>query len=132
MFGLSSTSAVGQLEQTVEAKKQTVTSSTQQLQELEARLRETEQRLAQVYGGSSPLKQPGVASSVPGRLQAQQASSGAAAASSAEPSAARRPQNAREDTQTMIAGMPGALPQTPRGYSSGSQEYVMVDRNAPR
>ncbi|KAK4548037.1 hypothetical protein LTR36_010757 [Oleoguttula mirabilis] len=117
MFGLSSGAVpassdqgVGQLEQNVEEKKQTVTEASRDLQALEAKLREMEAKLAQVSRGSSPQRQAnaGLAKSNPDKQS--------------------RPQNTREDTETLMAGMPGAMPPSPRQYS-GSNDYVMVDRN---
>ncbi|KAK5136835.1 hypothetical protein LTR08_001757 [Meristemomyces frigidus] len=110
---------VDELEQTVEDKKQVVTEASSQLQALEARLRDAEQRLARAKGGDSE----------------KQAMSGATGASplARKPTppadrspAGSRPQNTREDTQTLMARMPGAMPQTPREHS-GSNDYVMVN-----
>lgn len=159
MFGLGSgepSVGVDHLEQTVEEKyvrlyarpkalcltarrKQVVTSASTELQKLEAKLRETEQRLAQVARGSSPQRQAntGAPRSYP---EKQQAMSGAPGPSplaqkptypADRPPTGSRPQATREDTRTLMAGMPGAMPETPRQYS-GSNDYVMVDRSSGR
>ncbi|KAK4555553.1 hypothetical protein LTR86_007306 [Recurvomyces mirabilis] len=140
MFGLESD--LGQLEQTVEAKKQTVTSSHQQLQELEAKLRATEHRLSQVSRGNSPARQANVGAP---RIAVEQPQvpqpTSTATTTGVSPltqnpaypadrplTGGSTPQNTREDTQTLMSGMPGAMPQTPRQYSNNG-DYVMVDRN---
>lgn len=117
-----------------------MTSGHQELQELEARLRETEQRLARVSRGNSPARPANTA--VPRITSDKQQVSGGATGTSPlaqkptypadRPPTGGRPQNVREDTQNLMAGMPGAMPQTPGQQYSGSSEYVMVDRRPER
>jgi hypothetical protein len=122
-------------------RKQNVTSGHQELQELEARLRETEERLAKVSRGNSPARPADVGASrepaysqptvgATAGLSPQAARTQAQPQYSAQPpQGGGRPQNVREDTQALMSGMPGAMPQTPRQYSSNGSDYVMVDRN---
>ncbi|KAK5112115.1 hypothetical protein LTR62_004458 [Meristemomyces frigidus] len=140
-----SSGSVGQ-----QAPKQVVTSNQQQLEELEAKLRATEHRLSQVSRGNSPARQAHLGAHrvnehpdpTPSQTSAQPSSSPLAArpiysadrpptapTDDNRPQQSERPQNDRVDTQAMMQGMPGAMPQTPRQYSN-SGDYVMVDRNA--
>ena len=117
-----------------------MTSSHQQLQELEAKRRATEHRLSQVSRGNSPARQANVGAprtAVEQPPPAQPATTTTGASPLAQkptypadrpPTGDTRPQNTREDTQTIMSGMPGAMPQTPRQYSN-TGDYVMVDRN---
>lgn len=124
-------------------RKQNVSSAAEQLQELEAKLRETEQRLARVSRQSSPSRQANTA--VPRShaepQQQQQAMSGAMGSGKSplaqkptypedRPPTGGRPQNVRGETETLMAGMPGGLPQTPVQHNGS--EYVMVDRGDER
>ncbi|KAK3072408.1 hypothetical protein LTR53_006860 [Teratosphaeriaceae sp. CCFEE 6253] len=139
MFGLDSggTGAAGvdHLEQTLGEKKQNVSSRHQQLQEIEARLRETEQRLARASRGSSPARQADTGASTTSAVSQQavpEQAQTAATVSSLGPSAAVRPTaGGRVDTQTLMSGMPGAMPSTPGQYSESS-DYVMVDPKSDR
>lgn len=121
------------------SRKQTVTTGEQQLQELEAKLRETEERLARVSRQNSPSRQ--VNTAVPRtHSESKQATDGAAKPSplaqkpiypaDRAPTAGERPPTERADTQEMMRNIPGALPETPQSQYGGSNEYVMVDRNA--
>ncbi|KAK4634083.1 hypothetical protein CLAFUW4_01413 [Fulvia fulva] len=136
MFGLDS-GGVDDLSRTVEEKKQTVTTGEQQLQELEAKLRETEERLARVSRHNSPSRH-----ALPtANADNDQAGDGAPRPSplaqkptypaDRPPTAGDRPQSGRADTQTMMAGVPGAMPpHTPQPNGGSHDSYVMVDRSA--
>ncbi|KAH9826991.1 hypothetical protein Tdes44962_MAKER03223 [Teratosphaeria destructans] len=132
MFGLGGGADVGQLEQTVEEKKQGLSDADRQLQELEAKLRETEQRLAQVSRGNSPARQTnaGAARSAPPVPQQHESGHGQASTS---PLAQRpafpadRPPTGREDAaQNFGPHMAGGMPGTPR---AASNDYVMSTRD---
>ncbi|TKA32918.1 hypothetical protein B0A50_01144 [Salinomyces thailandicus] len=145
MFGLGEGPAVGQLAENVQQKQQTVTTASTELEKLEAKLRETEQRLAQARGDSPSRAQAnsGAPRSSSNSAEPTTNTTNHAGASQTPaqhqqthaadwPPAGGRPQPSREDTKTLMAGMPGALPETPRREYSGSNEYVMVDRGAGR
>ncbi|KAF2768209.1 hypothetical protein EJ03DRAFT_328573, partial [Teratosphaeria nubilosa] len=129
MFGLGGPVNVGQLEQTVEEKKQGLSDADRQLQELEAKLRETEQRLAQVSRGNSPARQTDAgavrsAPPIPQQSGHSQASTSPLAQRPVFP--ADRPPTGREDTaQNFGSHMAGGMPGTPR---AASNDYVMVDQ----
>ncbi|KAF2172539.1 hypothetical protein M409DRAFT_17770 [Zasmidium cellare ATCC 36951] len=139
MFGLNAPPGVDNLSRTVEEKKHTVTTGEQQLQELEAKLRETEERLARVSRQNSPSRQANTA--VPRtHPESKQAADGAAKPSplaqkptypaDRPPTSGDRPPTERADTQEIVRNIPGAMPETPQPQYGGSNEYVMVDRNA--
>nr|OQO28318.1 hypothetical protein B0A51_05437 [Rachicladosporium sp. CCFEE 5018] len=161
MFGLEPTASrpvdVDHLSQTVNEKKQTLSTKDRELQELEARIRETEERLARVSRNASPalgteasvgaaaptysspqapsthLAPPHASSSstVSTTTEALRPSHQSPAISQPPCAAAERPNAGRMDTQTLMQGMPGALPQTPKQEWGGSGDYVMVeDENA--
>ncbi|KAK6410356.1 hypothetical protein LTR95_018213 [Oleoguttula sp. CCFEE 5521] len=157
MFGLDSTASrpvdVDHLSQTVNEKKQTLSTKDRELQELEARIRETEERLARVSRNASPARgaEASVGAAAPTHSSSQapsthlappQASSPSTVSTTREAStpshqsratsqppyaAAERPNAGRMDTQTLMQGMPGALPQTPKQEWGGNGDYVMVE-----
>ncbi|KAK3056890.1 hypothetical protein LTR09_001928 [Extremus antarcticus] len=138
MFGLSTGGPSGGLEtlsQTVEEKKEKVSSGQTELEQLEARLRETEQRLARVSRNSSPSR-PGAGRTVSGNAtgvaqpQEHPFAQRPTYPDDRPPTGASRPQAAREDTQQLMQGMPGAMPQTPTGQANGRDDYVMVDKGS--
>ena len=153
MFGLSSGSGTDHLTQAVEEKKSTVNQKDKELQELEARLRETEERLKKVSRNSSPARQANTGASMvppirtpPSGRTLQPSDAGRSSqlpsqthtypedrqyASEQYAAEQQRPQGTRQDTATMMRGMPGAMPETPpveRLYG-GREDYVMVNRS---
>ncbi|KXL48878.1 hypothetical protein M433DRAFT_141878 [Acidomyces richmondensis BFW] len=136
MFGLGG--PVGELEQTVEEKKQGLNSASNELQQLEARLRETEERLAKVSRGNSPARPVQPNTSLPRsnpdkQLSQQQALPGATGTSPLAQKPlypADRPPTAHEDAQTILSKMPGVMPPTETPPSGN--DYVMVQRDAER
>nr|POE46906.1 hypothetical protein CFP56_00238 [Quercus suber] len=143
MFGLNS--EVDDLQQTVERKKSTVSSSERELLELEARLRETEERLARVsnsrHASPSRAPPPPPPTSAPPPQPQQHPLAQRPTYPDSRPPTAPRPQSQRApDTQTLMQGMPGALPPDnpppePPKYATSSgtaNEYVMVERGGAR
>ncbi|KAK3681543.1 hypothetical protein LTR37_020851 [Vermiconidia calcicola] len=135
MFGLGMGTGAGidTLSQTVEQKKATVNSGQSELEKLEAKLRETEQRLAKVSRGNSPSRQAdsGASASETAQKQAHPLSQRPSYPADRPPTGPSRPQAGRENTEQMMAGMPGAFNQTPR-ESSGRDDYVMIDHRPRR
>nr|OQO03067.1 hypothetical protein B0A51_16656 [Rachicladosporium sp. CCFEE 5018] len=157
MFGLDATASrpvdVDHLSQTVNEKKQNLSTKDRELQELEARIRETEERLARVSRNTSPARgaetSVGVAAATYSSPQAPSthlapphaSSPGTVSTTSETPTPSHqspstmqqphavlaRPYADRVDTQTLMQGMPGALPQTPKQEWGGSGDYVMVE-----
>ena len=102
------------------SRKQVVTEASTELQALEARLRDAEHRIAKAKGSDSEQQ------ATDGAAGASDSTRGHTASADQTPISVR-PQNRREDTQTLMARMPGALPQTPI-ETSASNDYVMVER----
>ncbi|KAK6439046.1 hypothetical protein LTR95_004744 [Oleoguttula sp. CCFEE 5521] len=157
MFGLEPTASrpvdVEHLSQTVNEKKQTLSTKDGELQELEARIRETEERLARVSRNASPARgaEASVGAAPPSYSSPSAQSTHLAPPQMSSPStvstggevptpthqspatsqppytAAERPNAGRMDTQTLMQGMPGALPQTPKQEWGGNGDYVMVE-----
>ncbi|OQO09149.1 hypothetical protein B0A48_06040 [Cryoendolithus antarcticus] len=157
MFGLDSTASrpvdVDHLSQTVNEKKQTLSTKDRELQELEARIRETEERLARVSRNASPARgaEASIGAAAPTYSSSQAPSTHLAPPQASSPStvstareaptpshqseatsqppyaAAERPNAGRMDTETLMQGMPGALPQTPKQEWGGNGDYVMVE-----
>ena len=126
----------------INGRKQNVTSGQSELEQLEARLRETEQRLKKVSRQNSPSRQADSGASYTG---ASKENTPFLSPSDNRPSplsqkpvypedrppAEGRPQNARGDTQEMMSGMPGAMPDDSE-QSNGRDDYVMVDNRRGR
>ncbi|OCK77140.1 hypothetical protein K432DRAFT_407572 [Lepidopterella palustris CBS 459.81] len=123
------------LDRKVHQKKQSVSTHTQELEALEARLRETEERLKQAKS-SPPFSRKNSQRRTPIRgTFAEEDKARSTEPTSPSPlakvtSAPRRPtvhtESQNPSDQSTLAPMPGALPDTPRSYTS--REYVMVDR----
>lgn len=142
MFGLN-TSSVATLSQNVEEKyampmtdydstlianrKANVTSGQSELEQLEAKLRETEQRLAKVSRQNSPSRQAetGAAQKQPSPLAQNPTYP------DDRPPTGGRPQSKRDDADTKVQGMPGAMPET-QGQVNGRDDYVMVENRSGR
>lgn len=135
----------------VHNRKQNVTSGQSELEQLEARLRETEQRLAKVSRQNSPSRpaNPGATdvwakegaenTAPPGRAAPKQPhpfSQKPTYPDDRPPTAPRtantRPEGERQNTQEMVSGMPGAMPETPGQQANGRDDYVMVENGSER
>lgn len=132
----------------VSHRKQNVSSGQSELEKLEAKLRETEQRLAKVSRQNSPSRQvrqdtqSGALRDRPPQGQGEQQAQ--AHPLSQKPTypedrppttegSLSRPQAGRENTQQLMSGMPGAMPQTPPANQyNGREDYVMVDNGNAR
>lgn len=116
-------------------RKKDVSTGQSELEQLEARLRETEQRLARVSRQNSPSRQAitgAATSSTNNTNTSASALRGDGEQRQPHPFAqkptypADRPPTApRQDTQDMMRGMPGAMPETPG--EGGREDYVVVD-----
>lgn len=115
-----------------------MTSGQTELEQLEARLRETEQRLAKVSRHNSPSRSgnTGATTESPRDASQQQQTHPFAQRPTfpddRPPTGASRPQVDREDTQQLMQGMPGAMPQTPKERTNGREDYIMVDKGGSR
>lgn len=126
-------------------RKQNVSSGQSELEKLEAKLRETEQRLAKVSRQNSPSRQAhtgaaaaaakedvplgeggegNVATMAPDK-QPHPFSQRPTYPDDRPPTGTSRPQTGRENTQQMMAKMPGAMPEEPEQLN-GREDYVMV------
>lgn len=121
----------------MESRKQNVTSGQSELEKLEAKLRETEQRLAKVSRQNSPSRQADTGAykenariTEPSERPAHPLSQRPIYPEERPPTAAR-PQPGRENTEQMMAGMPGGMPRTP-DQMNGRDDYVMVDNGGAR
>jgi len=121
------------LDRTVLQKKQAVSSHTQELEALEAKLRETEERLKQAKTSPSSFSRKNSQRRTPIQGTFAEADKARTSDSNSPLSQVtnipRRPnpqaESQKSNDQSPLPPMPGAMPETPRSYTS--RDYVMVD-----